>query len=30
MFGSFVDLCGFAAAALTLATFAQRAMLRMG
>jgi hypothetical protein len=29
MFGSFVDICGFAAAALTLATFAQRAMLRM-
>jgi hypothetical protein len=29
MLNSLVDLCGFAAAALTLATFAQRAMLRM-
>jgi hypothetical protein len=29
MLESFVDLCGFAAAAMTLATFAQRAMLRM-
>ena len=29
MLESLVDLCGFAAAAMTLATFAQRAMLRM-
>ena len=29
MLGSFVDLCGFVAAAMTLATFAQRAMLPM-
>jgi hypothetical protein len=29
MLTSLVDLCGFAAAAMTLATFAQRAMLRM-
>ena len=29
MLGSFVDLCGFVAAAMTLATFAQRTMLPM-
>jgi hypothetical protein len=29
MLESLVDLCGFVAATMTLATFAQRAMLRM-